>query len=82
MICCISILLLTGMSCRNVSYRGITYDEFKFGTTVSAKRLQFNVTETNASVEIEGYNANQTDAISAAAEGAAKGAMKGLVPKP
>jgi len=65
-----------------VEYRGIRYDEFKFGTTVSAKRLQFSVSETNASVEIEGYNANQTDAIAAAAEGAAKGAMKGIVPKP
>lgn len=68
------------MTCRKVDYKGISYKEFKFGTTVSAKKLHFSVNETNAAVEIEGYNANQTDAISAAAEGAAKGAMKGIKP--
>jgi len=82
MVCSICILLLTGMTCRKVDYKGISYKEFKFGTTVSAKKLKFEVNETNAAVEIEGYMSNQTDAISAAAEGAARGAMKGIVPKP
>jgi len=78
-------LILTTIGCRTrtISYKGITYrEQVPIGAKVVVKRVYIVISETNAVVELEGYGSDQAEFMGVIAEGLAKGAMKGVMPKP
>lgn len=77
------LLVLSLCSCTEIVYKDGTasFTRTSFGTNLQIMTLTATTDDHgNRTIQLEGYTSDQTEALKAVAEGAAKGAVKGIKP--